>query len=382
MVRLVPRRIDRYIFLLFARVFVLCFISLTGVYILGDFVNNANEFVDYSKEKGGMWSLLSIYYGARVPFFFELVGRVAALIATVFTITWLQRHNEMTALMAAGVSRWRIIKPLLVGVIGVSLLGTVNREAVLPRFKNQLSRKAKDLGGGARQPIQPRYDQQTNILISGESITARAMQINSPRFFLPLKWSRFGREIAATKAVRKPATKNHPAGYQMIGVTLPKEISRQASITDDQHPVILTPRDHPWLPADECFVASDISLAQLSDTRAWSQYSSTKNLIRAMRNPSLDLGNNIPVAIHSRLLQPFLDLTLFFLGVPMVLARESRNVFVAIGSCMLMVVAFYLIVVVFQNLGTNYIVPPSLAAWAPLMIIVPWAAYISDPFRR
>ena len=96
------RLIDRYVFSLFLKVFLVCFLSLTGIYIVGDFVGNLNEFIEAADQQGSLVSLLTTYYGARVPWFFDLVGRVVALIAAVFAVTWLQRHNEMTALMAAG----------------------------------------------------------------------------------------------------------------------------------------------------------------------------------------------------------------------------------------------------------------------------------------
>ncbi len=109
------RLIDRYVFSLFLKVFLVCFLSLTGIYAVGDFVGNLNEFIEAADQQGSILTLLAMYYGARVPWFFDLVGRVAALVSAVFAITWLQRHNEMTALMAAGISRWRIIKPLASG---------------------------------------------------------------------------------------------------------------------------------------------------------------------------------------------------------------------------------------------------------------------------
>ena len=62
-----------------------------------------------------------------------------------------------------------------------------------------------------------------------------------------------------------------------------------------------------------------------------------------------------------------------FLGLPLVVSRESRNVFVAIGLCIGVVAVFLLLVIGCQQLGGSGLVPPALAAWAPLMIFVPAA---------
>ena len=55
------------------------------------------------------------------------------------------------------------------------------------------------------------------------------------------------------------------------------------------------------------------------------------------------------MAIHARIVQPLLDMTLLFLGLPLVVTRESRNVFVAMGICMVVTTAFTLVVVGMQE---------------------------------
>ena len=53
------RLIDRYVFFLFARVFILCFLCLTGIYVVGDFVGHLNEFIDAADEHGGIFKTIS-----------------------------------------------------------------------------------------------------------------------------------------------------------------------------------------------------------------------------------------------------------------------------------------------------------------------------------
>ena len=69
-------------------------------------------------------------------------------------------------------------------------------------------------------------------------------------------------------------------------------------------------------------------------------------------------------------------------GLPLLLRCGNRNLFLAIGLCVGLVVAFYLVVLGFQYLGSNYLISPTLAAWCPVMIFVPMAVYMSDPLVR
>ena len=64
------------------------------------------------------------------------------------------------------------------------------------------------------------------------------------------------------------------------------------------------------------------------------------------------------------------------------LARESRNAFMAAGSCLLIVTVFLVVVLAFQVMGMNYLIRPALATWCPLMIFIPTAMLMSEPLRR
>ena len=54
----------------------------------------------------------------------------------------------------------------------------------------------------------------------------------------------------------------------------------------------------------------------------------------------------------------------------------------ALGLCILVVAGFFVVVLVFQAMGMNYLISPALAAWCPLMIFVPCAVLLSEPLRR
>ena len=162
----------------------------------------------------------------------------------------------------------------------------------------------------------------------------------------------------------------------------PKELDGRPSLRLGDRLVLITPRDADWLEPGQCFLVSDVSFGQLTDDQAFRKFSSTPQLIAGLRNRSLDFGADVRVAIHSRMVQPFLDVTLLFLGLPLVVSRESRNVFLAIGMCIAVVTLFLLVVIGFQSLGSIYLVDPALAAWAPLMVFVPPAVWLAESMWR
>jgi lipopolysaccharide export system permease protein len=374
------RIIDRYLLRQFLQTFVICFVSLTGLYIVFDALSNLDSFLKCAEKQGNLMVLMGSYYSYRALFFFDRTAGMLALVSAMFTITWIQRHNELTALMAAGVPRIRVAAPVIAIGVAIALLATVNRELIIPQCRNVLARSTSDLVGNTARELQPRYDNETDILIRGRATYADDQRIDDPSFLLPLSLSRYGKQLTAKEAFYKLPQGDRPGGYLLVDVQQPNGLDKQPSLYVDGTAVIITARDAPdWLRPNECFVVSDVNFEQLSEGLAWRQFASTAQLIKGLRNSSLDFGADVRVTIHSRIVQPLLDVTLLFLGLPLVLSRESRNVFLAIGICVVVVAIFVLVTIGFQYLGSSLVLrSPALAAWAPLMIFVPVAVGMSE----
>ncbi len=364
---------DRYLLRTFVRVLVVSFLSLTGLFIIIDMFGNLEEFIAYAEREGSLVQVLCGYYGARVLSFFDRISGLLALIAAIFTITWFQRTNELTAVMAAGISKARIVRPLVAATVVVALLAVANREVGLPRVRDKLTRNAQDWLGESARRLTPRRDNRTLILITGKATVAARQEIQQPTFRLPPSLAQFGRQLVAREAVYHSATDQHAGGYLLRGVTQPANLAEIASADQDGQPVIYSPQDHAWLKPDECFVATQITFDLLAADALWCQYSSTPELIELLRNPSLDYGADTRVTLHRRFVQPVLDVTLLFLGLPLVLARSKRNIFVAAGQCLLLMAVFFVVVLACQALGNTILVSPALAAWLPMLIFVPIA---------
>ena len=375
--------IDRYLLRQFLQTFLICFCSLTGLYIVIDAFGNLEEFMTHARDNGGMLAVMGQYYAYRAISFFDSTSHVITLIAAMFTVTWIQRHNELTALEAAGISKSRVVKPVIAAVLVIALGSAANREFVIPALRDQLSYNAQDLGGSRGKQLVPRYDYETGVLLrSSDQIFADQKRIHKPDFQLPEGLDRYGPRLIAENAFYRPPQGDRPGGYLLEQVVQPKGLDVEASLALDGRTVLLTPRDYAWLKPGECLVASDVSFEYLSADGNWRQLSSTWELIRGLRNRSLDYGAGERMAIHARIVQPILDVTLLFLGLPLVLSRSNRNVFLAIGMCLALVVSFMLVVIACKKLGAGYWLEPSLAAWLPLMIFVPCAVALSQPLRE
>lgn len=376
--------IDRYLLRHYLKTFLICWVSLTGLYIVVDAFSNLDEFLRFAEKSGQtLYAVLGEYYLYRSVYFYDRLSAILAMVAGIFTVTWIQRHQELTALMAAGLSRLRVARPIFFAAFALTLVGAASREFVIPSIRDVLARDPKDLVGDSASALGTRIDHESGIIFLGHSILPSERKIHRPNFVLPTGLDLYGKHLAALDAFYHPADEKHPAGYWFKGVTSPAELLTQPSLKVGEKSVVLTPADHAdWLAPNEAFVVSQIDFDQLSFDRKLRAFMSTNELMRGLRSPGLDYGADVRVLIHSRMVQPFLDVTLLFLGLPLVLRRETRNIYAAIGICIMLTAVFLLVTMACQYLGGILYVRPSLAAWLPLMIFVPVATALYDRIDR
>lgn len=378
------RKIDRYLLRQFVQVFLICFVSLAGLYTVIDAFGRLDDFTTGDQSLGEAALSAGRYYAMQSIGFFNKTSGVLTLIAAMFTVTWIQRHNEMTALLAAGVPRLKVLMPVLVASVGIALGAAALREFVLPEIREELSLDSKDLAGDRTVDLKPRYDNVTDILLGGQRVNLATQTIENASFSLPPRLSgTFGKQVQAKSARYLAAEGPRPAGYVLNEVTTPTNIDAQPPVKDkDGGVIVITTRDAPWLQPGQAFLVSGVSFELLASGTQWRDLASTSELVRELANPSTDLGPDVRVAVHSRVVQPMLDITLLLIGLPLVVSRGSGNPFVAIGLCVAVVTAFFILTLGGQALGGGGWIQPALGAWLPLMAFVPVAAFQAESLRQ
>ena len=362
--------LDRYILRSFLFNFIgwnLCFV---GIFVVFDLFTNFDSLLQAGKAAHNVPKVIFLYYFFRSIPIVLLLSAVLCLVAAMVTIAMLMRNNEFVPIQAAGIPTLRIIRPLAVAVFGLTALFCLMRECLLPNIQDQIVMEAKDYADNKGVPLNVTIDNETDITIDGERIFRSDKRIHKPEFIFPRTITRQPLRLSGESALHKSATKSRGAGYLLSGVQ-DRHILHGPSFMWNNKPIIVTPQDADDLGPDQCFVVTNVPFESLASRDAW-QYASLWTLISAARNKSLDAGASIHAKIHSRLTQPVLDLTLLFLGLPVLLLCGDRNVFKAMGLSGLILLAFLLVCYVSQFAGENSGMPV-LGAWLPMMIFVPIA---------
>lgn len=369
-------RIDRYLLMIYFRVLTICFLSISGLLIIVHVFNNLTEFIEYGNEQHGMLRVLLEYYGPYTLTIFERLSGLLALLALLFAISWIYRTNELTALLAAGITKRRVMRPLMIASVCVIGSAALAREFWIPLYQDRLDRKPQDLKGDLPRPVRPTPDRGLGIHFNGRHLLPTRKELVSPIIRVhPGPLASLGRQILAATTVALPADADHPSGYLIKGVTVPRDIDEIPSLRDDQgQPLFLTRSDSAWLESGEAFLVSKVDFDTLRGGSAWKQFASTSELIANLRNGEAPSADELRVQIHSRFVRPAIDWTVLLLGIPVVLTRPDRHMFWVAGVCILMVGGFTGLVMGLNAAGSaGFLLSPAMATWLPLLVILPWS---------
>ncbi len=364
--------IDRYIIVSFIKVFVICFLSFSGLYVVIDAFSNLDEFLALSRSNS-MFNVIVEYYGPRILQFFDKTAAIMSLIAAVFCLSLMQRTNELTAIQAGGISNRRIVRPVLVVTIMVLLLGVVNREILVPRFRNVLVMNAQDFAAGKGRSPNMTKDPISRVVIRGQEVMPVRQTITMPEFTTPHEWGIAGNTIVAESGEWLPKSNEHPGGYLLKQSSVASDVIQNIQ-SEGGEDVVLVPAQTRWLEPNQLFLVSDVDTVQLAFASQLSRNASLPAMIREYRQPGNGMTNRLRVDIHGRIVQPVFDLSILLIGLPLIIARGERNLFLSAGMCMIVVTLMSLVMIASQSLGVSRIIdPPALAAWLPVIVFLPIA---------
>jgi len=365
-------RIDLYLIIMYLRTFLVCFITIAGLWVIAQLLANLDELIAYGRIRGNFLLALAEYFGPVLLIVFDRTCGLTSLLAFLFVVTTLQRTNEWTAMLAAGISKTRVISSLVVVTGCVVFASAVIREVWIPKYSHILSKSPQDLQGTEKVvPIKPTEDVEYGLLIGGKSISVQSQTIRNAIFVFFSPASSLVGQIQAEQATYCEANAQHAAGYLLSGLDNPKLLDSPSVIVEGVDYLRL-PTDTPWLAADQCFLPSVVEFDMLRGGAA-KQFSSTADLIWRARHQGNYYGDDLQLYIHQRFLQPFTVFTQILLGLPFVLTSRRKNfVQLFITLCL----TWGLVYGVSQGLplfvGTSSLITPTVASWFPVILFGPY----------
>lgn len=208
--------LDRYIirnFLYAVLMWGVVFMTLRGV---ADLFINLDEFAKQEQQGRGLREMLGIifsYYGYQTLTYFTELGGVIIVAGAAFSLASMNRTNELTAMLASGVSMHRVVVPI---VICSALLGgliVLDQEFIipLPSVTERLIRSRDDPNGDQRVVVRLMTDGSGSVWYSAKFMPADDL-MTSPVVLLRDKEYRALARVSGEGA--RPAQLDGQSGWQ------------------------------------------------------------------------------------------------------------------------------------------------------------------------
>jgi lipopolysaccharide export system permease protein len=370
------RILDRQRYWAFIKAYIICFVSLVGLYVVLDAFNNLDEHAQVTNGTLDLLQHMGRYYLIRMSRFYDQLCGVISMMAAIFTVTWMQRNNELVAMLAAGISTQRAIRPVLISAALVSSLSVINQEWIIPPVSEEIQRPPDDDGKQEVRCFQ-RVDINDVAIRGGHGF--RDSQTIEP-FDATLPISRFGTLMnLEAKEARWFSESEMSVPYRKGWLLHGTRLSPAGAEPDGKILIRLTPEDLKDFPpprrpenggGEAYFLRTNGSFEVVTRSLQWYMFASTPDLIRTINEPGSGGTEKVEIGVflHSRLIRPLASFTLLLLSLPLVLGGDTRNMFINLGLSLATSGVFYALTFVVQYLGSNRLIEPVLCAWIPLFI--------------
>ncbi len=309
------------------------------------------------------------YCAASLPEFFVLVLPILLLLALLYALTQHARHNEITALRAAGVGLWRLCAPyFVVGLLATGIYFALNEIAV------------------------PQCDRWANEILS-RHVKSEASPQSKTRFtkgFYNLRAHRvwqFGEyDAVSTRMLNPTVTWTLPDG-SWHGLVAGSAVYTNGVWTFyDAHltfrqsgppgePVPTASTNVLAMPEFDETPERILLLLKFSDTQDWRDLHNENipltelwEFSRKDSGIAADKASALRAEFHKRLAAPWTCLVVVLMAIPFGAQSGRRNLFFGVAGSIFICFAYFILQSASLALGMNGHLPGWLAAWLPNFI--------------
>jgi lipopolysaccharide export system permease protein len=374
--------LDRYVTKNFLIGYFIAFAVLIGLRIIIDLFVNIDEFAENSS-LGTMTVLHNIvrYYGLNSTLYFRDFAGMITVVAAAFSLGKMTKCNELTAVLASGVSLKRVIAPILLMAVLLTGVLIIDQEIIIPSYAEELIHE-KDYTPGKVQRYNlyfvadrngsllnsPNFDTATQVLSNPTIIIRKAV----PGSLIKEVVGKISADSAKWNPQEKCWDLTNGKLIRRTDLMPDRKLSRlkreQQFETVTRYETDITPQDIPILRKEQ--FKTMLSSSQLSALAARS--TQVKDLAQLYSQK------------HFRVTDPLVNLIMLMVGLPVLVCREPRAMKSAILKSFSITAACFLVTFVCKMIATESMfekVIPEFWAWLPVIIFLPVAILELDSMQ-
>lgn len=321
------------------------------MFIFVDSLNNLDEFI---KKEASLYIIAS-YYVSLLPIIVNQIMPAACLMSALYLLGHLNKQNEITAMKATGISGARILWPILLVGLTISIAVLAMNETVTPHAATRSAAIKKGLFEfGRKDPGQKTLSNVTLVTQGNRLVFAREMRLDTQTLHdIIILDQRPDLSLRSKTTAQKGVYQDH--GWTLYEVRR-YEFDRTGAIANK--PEL---EEKTWIDIDEKpqdFIRQDTEAKFLN-------YQQLKTYIKNTRITGFEPSPRLLFELYLKIASPFSCLVILFVGTPLALRLRRGGPMLNMGIGILIVSCYYLVIAVFTALGKGGSIPPALAAWLP-----------------
>ncbi len=354
---------DRYTAKLFLGFFLGALLVFVSLFIAVDFLSKGIKF-----EASG--EILFQYYKYSIPAVVYQMIPISCIVATIFTLSNMNRNNELVALFSFGMSLARISAPILVIVSFISIFSFVLSDKIIPSFtkkKNYVYYKEIRKKPGLYSMLKNNriWYRSGNILFNLKTLNPEARKAQGVSFYYFDEMWNLLQVISA---------KNLFLGDDSWRL---QEGKLTVFLSQDEFPLIKE------FAEKEIHINEEMKdLQSSSDTVDMMNVSELRRFLKKNQDAGLDTIR-YEVAFNSKFAYAFSAFVLALLGIPFsVRHQRSGGIALQIATCLGLVFLFWIANSSFQNMGKYGYVNPIIGAWAANVLLLAFTMFMLLRLRK
>ena len=343
------RILDRYVMRQFLRIFLICVLGVPFLFQVIDLTDRLDNFLS----DGVGQAQVAAFYFYQLPYQMLLAFPIACLLAAVFTVSRMTRHFEVTAAKAGGVSFYRLVAPMLLLGMGISLLA-LSLSEVVPD-SNRRAAEAID------NDQERQFDVRLNFVYRGDG----------GRYYFVRRLDAAAGTMKFVKIDREGTGHAYPT-YSVSAPTARWDTTRARWVIENGH-LRYTPEPYRIVDIafDELWQApfreTPYDLLAKAKAPEEMDYAELGRFIEALERS----GENPRKEMVQRALKiafPFTCFIIVLFGAPLANSTRRGGAALSIGLALATTIVFLTLIRIGEALGAGGVLPPVAAAWFPNVI--------------
>jgi len=365
-----PRILDRYVLTQFVRVFALTLTALAIIWMVGEYFEISDDVYEAGASN---WVMLQ-YFQFQLPFIFTMTLPIATILSVLIVFSLMSKHNEVVAVLAGGSSLFRLAAPVLIPAVALTALQYANADYITP-YTNQRAEEIRnslrpDNNAYGINPARGNWMRgQGNYIFQFADYDSEQQVFQGLRIYYldPEHW-RLARVDYAGKA------------HWLDGRWLATDAWRRFYVYSDDGARATSP-------PLETMAATDLPIDEGPDyfhtEQRQPEQMSARELadhIESLEARGFD-ASRYYIDLQQKFAFPAIVFVLALVGIPFGFRMGRQGTLSGVAVALALTVMFWITFVAFRAIGSAQILPPVVAAWAPHVLFLALAGYITAGLR-